>query len=162
LLRALCLRNTSVTWTTRISAIPVKAPDETARYEGSCSSHLDHLFAQVAVDGVLCVNSSEEPLWLQSRSSSARCFTHRFRRTAPIRRMAISRHNRFPSRRSSHRRTVKGPKMLTQAKLAILPAHVAEEKRLSSEIGLFHSSTERPAWSIAARHLACGQKALSK
>lgn len=48
--------------------------------------------------------------------------------------------------------------MLTQGKLGIFPAHVAEEKRLDTELRLFHSSTERTAWSIAARHLACGQK----
>ncbi|HTH27980.1 MAG TPA: hypothetical protein VL918_05885 [Sphingobium sp.] len=47
---------------------------------------------------------------------------------------------------------------LTRGKLAILPAHVAEEKRLVSETRLFRSSTERTAWSIAARHLAGGQK----
>lgn len=47
---------------------------------------------------------------------------------------------------------------LTQGKLAIVPAHIAEEKRLDPETRLFRSSTERTAWSIAARHLASGQK----
>lgn len=47
---------------------------------------------------------------------------------------------------------------LKQGKLAIVPAHVADEKRLDPEIRLYHSSTERTAWSIAPRHLACGQK----
>lgn len=47
---------------------------------------------------------------------------------------------------------------LTQGKLAIVPAHVAEEKRLDPEFRLFRTSTERTAWSIAARHLARGQK----
>lgn len=47
---------------------------------------------------------------------------------------------------------------LAQGKLAIVPAHVAEEKRLDPETRLFRSSTERTAWSIAARHLASGQK----
>jgi len=47
---------------------------------------------------------------------------------------------------------------LTQGKHAILAAHVAEGKLLDPEVRLFRSSTERTAWSIAARHLACGQK----
>ena len=46
----------------------------------------------------------------------------------------------------------------TQGKLAIVPAYVAEEKRLDPGTRLFRSSTERTAWSIAARHLASGQK----
>ncbi len=37
-------------------------------------------------------------------------------------------------------------------------AHLAEEKRLDPEARVFRSSTERAAWSIAARHLAYGQK----
>lgn len=48
--------------------------------------------------------------------------------------------------------------MFAQGDLAIIPVHVDEENRLDSEIRLFRSSTERTAWSIAARHLAAGQK----